>query len=138
MSIARLRGSLSTQNPSEPMSVELNMWHQLHRPTALSLPLLGKSLGGHLASVVRLRFTMTGIRVLFRTSKFRILAVNGSVSSHSHGWKRSSSSFDLCFLDFQCPPWSWSFSESYSSLVSVHDMPACAGPACSKSSLISC
>nr|GEU98337.1 hypothetical protein [Tanacetum cinerariifolium] len=48
--------------------------------------------------------TLVGIRVLFGTSKLRIRAVNGSVSSHNQGCDISSSSADLCFfhLDFQC------------------------------------
>ncbi|GKB14246.1 hypothetical protein Tco_0848169 [Tanacetum coccineum] len=44
------------------------------------------SVGSPMPSYV---FTLTGMRVLFGTSKFRILAVNGSVSSHSHGWESS-------------------------------------------------
>nr|GEV00569.1 hypothetical protein [Tanacetum cinerariifolium] len=32
--------------------------------------------------------------------------INGSVSSHTHGWDRSSSMLDFCFFgfDFHCPP----------------------------------
>ncbi|GKC19899.1 hypothetical protein Tco_1022049 [Tanacetum coccineum] len=57
--------------------------------------------------------TLVSMRVLFRTAKLQICAVNGSVSSHNHGWDKSSSSVDLCFFDleFHCPPRSCSFSE---------------------------
>ncbi|GKB91099.1 hypothetical protein Tco_0963371 [Tanacetum coccineum] len=105
------------------MSVELNMWHQVgmtHRSIfAAAWKIFRWSSGSLVSSYV---FTLIGMRVLFGTSKFQICAVNGSVSSHNHGWERSSSSFDLRFLDFQCPPWSWSFFESYSSLLRVSSL----------------
>ncbi|GJU13524.1 hypothetical protein Tco_1135920 [Tanacetum coccineum] len=56
--------------------------------------------------------TLVSMRVLFGTAKLQIHAVNGSVSSHNHGWDRSSSSVDLCFFDLEFQSASYSLSIS--------------------------
>nr|GEW45145.1 hypothetical protein [Tanacetum cinerariifolium] len=63
------------------------------------------------SSVPSYVLTFVGMRVLFGTLKLWIRVVNGSVSSHNHGWDRSSSLSAVCIVGFI--PFSSNFSLAF-------------------------